>query len=521
MNNRVSLSDILDYLALSAICFFAAGYSLFNRSFAQIHLQLPFLPFPVFIGEILLAGCFILWTWKEILQGFPSFRPPVRRGLIGAAGLGVFIFLKVLTGYLDYGPLALRNAALFYYAFFAWLAASFYNKKFFNPKVNALLFFCLLTSLVIRPLHCYTYFMFSYIFLSLALTTRIRPGLLRWFLLVFLLAFLPYLTILKSSRANILACIAGSGVFLILKLSQNVARVRFLKIVLSAIIFLLVTVFIVRTFSRPEEIASVTRIKSLAAQFQETDRYIQERQADYVMRDVSVQLYSKDNTVDFMNDDGRILEADTVIMLRKIKNEITADARDTGAVGAVAGPASPAGSSSLPSSGTVSGTESGEPAGTKPSLPNEPTNNILWRLLVWRDMLRDVSHSQPVFGMPFGLPFRSSSIEILGWNKLELEGVGWMEPHNSYVHVLYRAGCLGLGLIGYLLLVVIRLALRFVRFDDGTGPFLIAVLVYWLVVANFLVTLELPFFAIPFWSLMGLTWAYGREVSAARILPKV
>jgi len=60
------------------------------------------------------------------------------------------------------------------------------------------------------------------------------------------------------------------------------------------------------------------------------------------------------------------------------------------------------------------------------------------------------------------------------------------------------------------------LTLRFTRARDTTGFFLVAILVYWIVVANFLVTLELPFFAIPFWCLLGLTWAYGQDVSWVR-----
>ncbi len=523
MNNRASFLDILDYVALSALCFFAAGYSLFNRSFAQLHLQLPFLPFPVFVGEVLLVFCFLLWIGKEAVRGFPDFRPPLSLYRGGAAVLGIFIFLKVFIGYQEHGALALRNAALFYYAFFSWFAASFYNKKFFNPVINTILLIFLLTFLVIRSMHCYTYFMFSYVFLSLVLISRVRFAEIRWFLVGFLLLFLPYLTLLSSSRANILACFIGLGVFSGLKLIQHMTKVRFLRIVLGGIIFVAVAVLLVGTFSRPEEIASVTRIKSLVAQFKEADQYIREQQSGYVMRDVPVQLYAKDTTVDFMNDDGRILETDTVVMLKKIKQEIVAPVpvKDSGEPVLVAASSAvpDSASSAVPDSPETLAALTAEGEGVheeKRPFSNEPTNNILWRLLVWRDMLRDVSRTQPVFGMHFGKPFRSSSIEIMGWNRMELESVGWMEPHNSYVHIFYRAGWLGLGMISLLLWAVIYLTLRFSRASDTTGFFLVAILVYWIVVANFLVTLELPFFAIPFWCLLGLTWAYGKDVSWVR-----
>jgi len=35
-----------------------------------------------------------------------------------------------------------------------------------------------------------------------------------------------------------------------------------------------------------------------------------------------------------------------------------------------------------------------------------------------------------------------------------------------------------------------------------------AVLLNWMVAANFLLIFELPYTAIPFWLIMGMTWAY-------------
>jgi len=38
------------------------------------------------------------------------------------------------------------------------------------------------------------------------------------------------------------------------------------------------------------------------------------------------------------------------------------------------------------------------------------------------------------------------------------------------------------------------------------------ILVYWAAISNFLVFFELPYNAIPFWSLLGMVWAYAEAL---------
>ncbi len=526
MNKSVGWPDILDFIILGLLCLFGAGYSLLNRTFAQLHLQLSFLPFPVFIGEILFAVCLILLLLKERLQGYPFLKNKPRSFAAGLIFFLLFIGLKAGTGYLAYGPLAFRNAALFYYIVFVWIAASAYNRRFFQPAVIFSLIFFFTTSIVIRPLNCYMYFMFSYILLSLLLIIRLPQKRIRWMIVSVLFLFIPYLYILGSSRANIVASIAGMCVFLLLYLSKSMVKVRFLRIFVSILVFLFAAAFFVMTFSRTEEIRSLTRIKGFLAQYREANRLIQEKKDDYVMRDVPVQLYSHNKTIDFMTSDSRIIETDTVKMVNKVKQNMKQHSISM-SVRLAAGPDAQDDAQILDSetydksrnlkdtAGSQAEAGKGDTAATaKASLTNEPTNNILWRILVWKDMLQEVWAVNPVWGVPFGKPFRSCSIEILGWNKMEVDGVGWLEPHNSYVHIIYRAGALGVCLIGLILFLVVRLAIFFVRKGRTTGILLVSILAYWLVVANFLVTYELPFFAIPFWSLMGLTVGYYRDIQA-------
>ena len=94
-------------------------------------------------------------------------------------------------------------------------------------------------------------------------------------------------------------------------------------------------------------------------------------------------------------------------------------------------------------------------------------------------------------------------------------GTSWITPHNSFFHVIYRAGILGILLIGILFFMVGKLTRDFLVMGSVEGGFLVGGLVYWLVLSNFFVILEFPYNAIVFWTLFGITWAYrdGKSVN--------
>ena len=107
-------------------------------------------------------------------------------------------------------------------------------------------------------------------------------------------------------------------------------------------------------------------------------------------------------------------------------------------------------------------------------------------------------------GLDFGKPFRSKRLEILKFDEGWKFRVGWVEPHNSYVHIIYRAGIVGLLFVITVWCIFIKMGREFIKSKNFRGVFLISILVYWLIIANFMVILELPYFAIPFWSFLGI-----------------
>ncbi|MCK5178707.1 MAG: hypothetical protein KAR32_04190, partial [Candidatus Omnitrophica bacterium] len=74
--------------------------------------------------------------------------------------------------------------------------------------------------------------------------------------------------------------------------------------------------------------------------------------------------------------------------------------------------------------------------------------------------------------------------------------------------IVYRAGIIGVVLIFSLLTVLFRMIKRFMVLKSFTGVLLCGIIINWFVAANFLLILELPYTAIPIWSIFGITYAY-------------
>lgn len=138
--------------------------------------------------------------------------------------------------------------------------------------------------------------------------------------------------------------------------------------------------------------------------------------------------------------------------------------------------------------------------------------NVYFRLFIWRDMIEDLKTCRAWGGMSWGHPQRSRSLEILKWGEIEWLRDGWITPHNSFLHLIYRGGIVGVFCVAGLLYFLFNMTVRFMRVRSIWGGLLITILVYWVTISNFLVFFELPYNAIPFWGLLGMTFAYLRSL---------
>jgi len=125
-------------------------------------------------------------------------------------------------------------------------------------------------------------------------------------------------------------------------------------------------------------------------------------------------------------------------------------------------------------------------------------------------MLREIS-KKPLFGWGFGKPFFSLTIEGLGW--YSGEKMGWIDPHNSHLNIVYKTGIVGFSVF---LLIIMRFfgrtmrLLRRIRRDDKIKLYIMGLLaccVYVLILALFVVVLEGPHLGAFLWIAMGLILA--------------
>jgi len=138
--------------------------------------------------------------------------------------------------------------------------------------------------------------------------------------------------------------------------------------------------------------------------------------------------------------------------------------------------------------------------------------NAVFRLFIWRDMLVELNEEKPILGFDFGKPLRPKSLIAIGWGAVDRRVVGWVAPHNSYLHIIYRTGVVGLLSIILFFIFFFKLIIGFIRLKSMPGILLCGALINWFVAANFLLILELPYTAVPIWSILGLTLAYYRDL---------
>jgi hypothetical protein len=149
----------------------------------------------------------------------------------------------------------------------------------------------------------------------------------------------------------------------------------------------------------------------------------------------------------------------------------------------------------------------------KDRLKEVEVGNILFRIVIWRDMLDDMLEEKAILGVNLGKPQRSKRLEILGQAYGEWSRDGWITPHNSFFHMIYRAGIVGVLIVGMFFYSIVFFTRQFIKFKSLTGLILTSVIIYWTVIANTLVILEFPYYAIPVWSLFGMIFAYHRDLT--------
>jgi len=428
-------------------------YVIFGRRFAEIHIGLPFLDFPIFVGELFLGfgiGVFLLMRDKAIPIG--------KNSLAVLLGYAVFVGAKALYGYIVWGPLALRHSALFYYPLVGLMGYVFYPKIHFRYVLYP--FLCLLIALGYDS----DTFRYTNLFLSIVIVWVLLKSRLTRFLLVSIILSVffweayPFFTSHRAGLISFLFALIALG-FMTLLTCWKTTKSR----IFSAAVLMSLIVAAIGFSLRSESMQALVYFKdfraTLEAYHQETEGAVLENKG------WEIKLYEKGK--DRFRKEPK--EGEPIPELR---------------IG---------------------------------QLKRYKELNVIWRLLVWEDMIDDLFRNNVVWGVDFGKPFRSPRIEA--WGASDGWNVGWLEPHNSYLHFLYRAGCVGLVFMAIYFARIGHMAVQCFRIGRTAPYFLMAFILYWLVYPLFVVTLELPYYAIPYWGVFGFSLGYIDSQERVRLRP--
>lgn len=144
------------------------------------------------------------------------------------------------------------------------------------------------------------------------------------------------------------------------------------------------------------------------------------------------------------------------------------------------------------------------PVNVKRTMGGDHASNMVFRVLIWQDMIKELIDNRAWLGFGLSHPLRSPQIEELGWAKPEWLRDGWISAHNSYLYVIYRSGIVGAVALGWLLFALYGAFLAFWRSREEVGLALVFCVSYWLICACFQEQWQLPYNAIPFWVCVGL-----------------
>ncbi len=555
---RFSLALMVGY------CFLAI---LYGSDFAEIHISVSCLDFPIFLGEIIGFIVAMVFIVLIVTKSLVLKKPLAFWGLLFAA-LAIYVPL----GYWHWGALTFRNAALYYYIYYAFFVMCFASSIQWTTFIKSLAFGVICLTLFLTLSEHGGYFLYSLMALAACLIFYFKDRRCRLGLSVILLLFARPDLLFSGPRTNLVAsCVA------IIFLLAVIYRIKFPKFKFKHVFVLcgiLLMLYGVMWFKADRNgIISIVTPQIMFTQFQQLDNSI--KNVPYKPSPLPVRLYSKNVSAepktqlqfnvaknaasqqkenkeqavaqDLQASNQTVTEAqrapesvepktieqhkdlsknnETSKSKKKYKKSTPQDQNVTllksvAVEGKDKNEASlsqeqqasfkPAQEQSIKNENTVA------PRASDPNMPQyrdimDAYGNALFRLFIWRDMVVEVIEDKAVFGVGLGKPQRSISLEKLGWGSTAWQNDGWITPHNSLLHIVYRTGILGLALIGFLAISFVTMLKGFMHRKDYIGVILLSTLLYWVVAAQFLLILELPYFAIPFWCLVGAVCAYAQQ----------
>jgi len=483
------LNTFIDTTGITLIGILSLANSLFWSVFPKYSIKLPFLDFPIFIGEIILFICLILLIVKWRL----TRQKPMPWHSIGLLYI-IFVLTKVFSGYIKWGPLALRHSALFYYPMFALFGYCFFRKKYFEDKKRIVSLVLVLFGSVFIMSSTSTK-LICFIF-ALVILQVLPKGIFKHILLLIVIIFTPYFKFFEYYRTMVLANVVSiificCGLIYIVPIKGKI-KIRLLVV---AGVFLFLGFFWIVPRST---IQTIFNLKQHISLFKAENQIIADISKNIAMPSIDkIRLYRKSNDFQQNYNSLSLNEKNALAALEKKTRDqhervgiYSEKYKDVSFVQKI----------------TLYHKEIWKYHLGKDSSVSFVNN--LFRFMVWKDLLQELFEYKPLLGFDFGKPFRSKSIEILDIAHGEWIRDGWIAAHNSYLETIYRAGIAGVILIGILFMLLFRMIRIAMSLKLVNGILLCGILLNWIVSANFSLTFELPYLAIPFWSCLGMSLRY-------------
>jgi len=490
MNNLEKRQYWIDVCGLVAMGVFSLAYILFGKFFAELHIQIPFLDFPIFVGEILLLTCVALFFFK-----YKNNILIVNRWHYFVIGYFAFIIIKAIYGYWVWGPLAFRHAALFYYPMFIILGYVFYERKFFKDWATLAILLVLFLMFITKKFES-PWILTCFLTATIFIRGYWPKKNIKYFLFALLLIVTPYKFLFRASRMMLLSNFIS--ILFVLSVFWKILNVRLKVKVIAAILGVFFAVWGTWMYADANAVRSLMSIKKVVQLYNFYNEKIVAKRDGFKIMDRGnreIRVYNPDK-IEKNSGERPLLERLSIeeqkaMELDKKKEEYSLK-------------------------GLQAILEDGQ---KKPDFLrkkdkrversfNAACMNVVFRLFIWRDLLFDLNKEKKVIGFDFGKPFRSVSLEIIHWGYVDWLRDGWIGAHNSYLHMIYRSGIVGIGFIMTILMALVRMIKGFIKVKSITGILLSAIIINWFIAANFLLIFELPYTAIPIWTVYGITLAY-------------
>jgi len=545
---------VTSYFCLALIMATSIVYLIFGSVVAKINFQPSFVNVPVFIGEWLIFFCLCVIAVHFLIE--PARLQPWHWGVFVYF---VWVIAKTLEGYMMDGGYALRNAAMFYYPVLVIIVSHFMGKLGLNfnrwLSLAGAIGFLLIVFFSPNIL---------FVIAAMCCSLSIPRGWIRGvFMLVTAGVFLYVFGLISGGRG----CLVGA-VSVILFLAWFAARLagfRTRKQILALAGVLLVISSFLWVWGDRVAGLSILQSMDVIEQFRQNDVFVQGTKKDFVQLKLKSQIYhqieSETEPVEIRSE-AKSLELDPEVKISVVQPEVRSPDNTFYAAGVNALVEPENQSSSALKSGVLL-TSKSKSSVILPEDKNDPevidnlpgkvstvvdvdvvpsadtagrvltsqqplkrqyrllataNGNSAFRLFVWRDMISEFLSQRPLFGFSFGWPQRSLSIEILRWAESEWSRDGWIMPHNSFLHFIYRGGIVGLVFIGFIIFGLIYMTRIFLKAHSKKGALLVCLLIYWVAIAQFGVVFEFPYQAIPFWTVFGIALEYCRRLKESTVV---